>query len=74
MSYSITLTEEEIDLLEELLRSELGSIRSEHRRTRNPEFRGAVEHRKELEQRVLDMIERARSCAVAAERVHTFPG
>jgi len=72
MAYSITLSEEEIVLLEDLLHHELGNIASEHRRTRNPEFRHEIEHRKELEQRLLSIVEHARGRG-ASEAAGRFP-
>ncbi len=57
MAYGINLTDEEFRLLEDLLRRELTDTRSEHRRTRNPEFRSQIEHQLDLLRRLLVTME-----------------
>ena len=60
MVRGIMLTDEELGILEELLRQELGNTRSEYRRTRNPDFRSGIQHRMKLERHILQTIEQAR--------------
>lgn len=73
MAYGLNLSEEELELLERMLLGEEGDIRSEHRRTRNPEFRSEIEHRMELQHRILDSIEQAKR-RVVAMKARPFPG
>ncbi len=60
MAYGINLTDEELAFLAGLLRREMGDIRSEHRRTRNPDFRSQIEHTMKLQRRIFKTIEEAR--------------
>ncbi len=60
MACGITLTSEEVDLMENLLNREIYETRSEHRRTRNPEFRSQIERRIELQEHILKTIQQAK--------------
>ncbi len=57
MACAINLTEDELGLLAGLLQRELGSVRSEYRRTRNPDFRSHIQHAMKMETHILQSIE-----------------
>ncbi|MHC4294516.1 MAG: hypothetical protein ACYSTL_02920 [Planctomycetota bacterium] len=74
MAYGIMLTGEEIRTLEDLLNREMGVIRVERRRTRNPEFRSQVEHQMAVHRRILETIERAKSRGEGKLAARPCPG
>mgnify|MGYP006967066200 CR=1 FL=1 len=63
MDHTITLTDDELDLLQGLLKDELGAERVEFRRTRNPDFRDDLEHHLDLALRLLGKLDRCRQAA-----------
>lgn len=56
MRHHIALTDEELRHLAEALERDLGDTHTEHRRTRNPDFREGLEHRISLMERLLEKI------------------
>jgi hypothetical protein len=60
MKNTITLSDEELIELEDLLRRELEESRPEYRRTRTPEFRDFLAHHIEVTEGLLRTVTRAR--------------
>lgn len=60
MNHLVTLSDQELTLLEELLKHETIQFKSEHRRTRNRDFREELERRESLAEFLLEKIEQVR--------------
>lgn len=56
MSRNLVLSDEEAGVLEELLRAEVTADYTELRRTRNPEYRDRLQRRRELAERLLEVL------------------
>lgn len=59
MTHQLIVTEEELSILDQVLRQEIDNTRNELRRTRNPEYRDAVHHRMTLAEHMLELIGQA---------------
>ncbi|MCD4823888.1 MAG: hypothetical protein K8S55_04730 [Phycisphaerae bacterium] len=57
MQHMMTLSDQEIEVLDGLLHAEVSDARIELRRTSNYKFRAVVQHRIDMEERILDKIE-----------------
>ncbi len=68
MKNTITLNDEELIELEDLLRRELEESRPEYRRTRTPEFRDFLAHHIELTEGLLRTVSQARGHQRRASR------
>jgi len=61
MSLTISISDDEVSLLDQLLHAELTVGHSELRRTRNPAYRDQVRRRQELAAHLLEVIQRSGS-------------
>ena len=59
MTHQIAVSEEELALLQRLVRVEMDDDRVELRRTRNPDFRARVAHRRAVAEHILHALSQA---------------